>query len=107
MGLSLSFVFKFLNNIVFVMACTVSMFLAAIISVWAFDFNITVIFVISLFVVSISIYLYYRHNMPWVKANFSKVILGIIVLSIMPIAWEWWKLRREARLQNAGGRSRT
>ena len=46
-------------------------------------------------------------NMPWVKANFSKVILGIIVLSIMPIAWEWWKLRREARLQNAGGRSHT
>jgi len=35
-------------------------------------------------------------NMPWVKANFSKVILGIIVLSIMPIAWEWWKHRAAA-----------
>jgi membrane-associated protein len=33
-------------------------------------------------------------NLPWVKSNFSKVILGIIVVSVMPIVWEWWKHRR-------------
>ena len=36
-------------------------------------------------------------NLPWVKRNFSKVILGIIVLSVLPIVWEWWKHRTEAR----------
>lgn len=36
-------------------------------------------------------------NMPWVKANFSKVVMAIIVLSLLPIAVEWWKHRREAR----------
>jgi membrane-associated protein len=39
-------------------------------------------------------------NLPWVKANFSKVILAIIVLSVLPIAWEafvaWRASRREA-----------
>ncbi|NBX25092.1 MAG: DedA family protein [Planctomycetes bacterium] len=36
-------------------------------------------------------------NLPWVKRNFSKVILGIIVLSVMPIVWEWWRHRAESR----------
>ena len=36
-------------------------------------------------------------NIPWVKANFSKVILGIIVLSVMPIAWEAFAAWRAAR----------
>lgn len=33
-------------------------------------------------------------NMPVVKRNFSLVILGIIVVSVMPAAWEWWQTRR-------------
>ncbi|MDZ4755594.1 MAG: DedA family protein [Phycisphaerae bacterium] len=37
-------------------------------------------------------------NLPWVKENFSKVILIIIVVSILPIAFEWWKARRAARV---------
>ena len=37
-------------------------------------------------------------NLPWVKANFSKVILAIIVISVMPIAIEWWKHRRASRM---------
>ena len=32
-------------------------------------------------------------NLPWVKSNFSQVILGIVVVSVMPIAWELWKHR--------------
>jgi len=31
-----------------------------------------------------------------VKSNFSKVILAIIVVSLLPIAIEWWKHRRES-----------
>ncbi len=33
-------------------------------------------------------------NMDAVKRNFQLVILGIIVVSLMPIAIEWWKARR-------------
>jgi len=36
-------------------------------------------------------------NLPWVKANFSKVVVAIVLLSLLPIAIEWWKHRREAR----------
>lgn len=35
-------------------------------------------------------------NLPWVKKNFQMVILGIIVLSVIPIVVEWWRARREA-----------
>jgi len=44
-------------------------------------------------------------NMPWVKANFSKVVLAIIVLSLMPIAIEWWKHRAEVRREATQGQS--
>lgn len=33
-------------------------------------------------------------NLPWVKSNFSKVVLAIIAVSLMPIAIEWWSHRR-------------
>jgi len=42
-------------------------------------------------------------NIPWVKANFSKVILGIIVLSVMPIAWEAFAAWRAARRSGSAG----
>jgi len=38
-------------------------------------------------------------NLPFIKDNFSKVILAIIVVSVLPIFIEWWKARREARLE--------
>jgi membrane-associated protein len=41
---------------------------------------------------------YFFGNVPVVKKNFSLVVLAIIVLSVLPIAWEWWKARR-ARLR--------
>ncbi|MBM4112592.1 MAG: DedA family protein [Phycisphaerae bacterium] len=34
---------------------------------------------------------------PIVKKNFTLVIGAIIVVSVMPIAWEWWRARRERR----------
>jgi membrane-associated protein len=43
-------------------------------------------------------------NIPWVKANFSKVILGIIVLSVMPIAWEAFAAWRAAKRAESAGR---
>lgn len=43
-------------------------------------------------------------NIPWVKANFSKVILGIIVLSVMPIAWEAFVAWRAAKRSESAGR---
>ena len=33
-------------------------------------------------------------NIPVVKKNFSIVILAIIGISLIPLAWEWWKARR-------------
>ena len=44
---------------------------------------------------------YWFGNFPVVKRNFSLVILVIIVLSVMPMAWEWWKLRSERRRRAA------
>jgi membrane-associated protein len=35
-------------------------------------------------------------NLPIVKRNFHYVILAIIVLSVLPAAFEWWRARREA-----------
>jgi len=38
---------------------------------------------------------YFFGNIPVVKRNFSVVILAIIVVSVLPIAWEAWKTWRE------------
>ncbi len=32
-------------------------------------------------------------NIPWVKDNFSLVVLGIVVVSVLPIAWGIWQER--------------
>jgi membrane-associated protein len=37
---------------------------------------------------------YFFGNLPWVQANLSKVIVGIIVLSIMPGVVEYLRNRR-------------
>ena len=37
---------------------------------------------------------YFFGNIPVVKKNFSIVILAIIGISMIPLAWEWWKARR-------------
>ena len=40
---------------------------------------------------------YWLGGLEFVQRHFEKVVLGIIVVSLMPLAWEWWKVRREAR----------
>jgi len=42
---------------------------------------------------------YFFGNLPLVKQNIKLVIIGIIVISVLPILFEWWKARREARPQ--------
>ncbi len=39
---------------------------------------------------------YFFGNIPFVKANFEFVILGIILISVVPMFVEWFKARREA-----------
>lgn len=60
MGISLSFIFKYLDNIVYVIAFTVSMFVSAFLSVFLFEFTFTIQFGIALLLVTFSVYLYYR-----------------------------------------------
>ena len=34
---------------------------------------------------------YFFGTIPLVQANFEWVVLGIIILSFLPVLWEWWK----------------
>jgi membrane-associated protein len=38
---------------------------------------------------------YFFGNLPFVKNNFSLVVLAIIFISILPALWEIWKSRRQ------------
>jgi len=40
-------------------------------------------------------------NMEIVKKNFSLVMLGIIFVSLLPIAFEWWRDRKQQKTTNA------
>ena len=44
-------------------------------------------------------------NLPVVQEHFSLVILGIIVVSLLPAVYEWWRARREARAEAEGARA--
>jgi membrane-associated protein len=35
-------------------------------------------------------------NIPWVKGNLTLIIVGIIVVSLMPLVWAWVQSRRSA-----------
>lgn len=50
-----------------------------------------------LWVWSLTLAGYWFGGLPWVKANFSSVVLAIIAISLVPVLVEWWKARREAR----------
>lgn len=38
---------------------------------------------------------YFFCNLPWVKSQFHYVILAIIVISVLPVAIEYWRARRQ------------
>jgi membrane-associated protein len=40
---------------------------------------------------------YWFGNLPWVKRYFQLVILGIIFVSLLPIAYEWYQAKKENR----------
>jgi membrane-associated protein len=43
---------------------------------------------------------YFFGNVPIVKRNFSLVILGIIIVSVVPVVFEWYKAVKESREQS-------
>jgi membrane-associated protein len=42
---------------------------------------------------------YFFGNIPFVKDNFSIVIIGVVVLSLIPIIVEFWRNRRNNSLR--------
>jgi len=60
----------------------------------------------ALWVVSLSLAGYWFGNVPWVKQNLSAVIVGIIVVSLVPVAIGWWQHRQaEKAARAAAGRA--
>ena len=39
---------------------------------------------------------YFFGNVPIVKKNFELVVVGIVLMSVLPVAWELWAARRRA-----------
>jgi membrane-associated protein len=42
---------------------------------------------------------YFFGNIPFVRHNFEYVIIVIILISVLPMVFEWWKARREAKVE--------
>jgi membrane-associated protein len=36
-------------------------------------------------------------NIPWVKNNLSLIVVGIVAVSLIPVASTWWREHRAAR----------
>lgn len=43
---------------------------------------------------------YFFGNIPFVKKNFEFVIVGIILVSVVPMVIEWWKARRGSKAES-------
>ena len=50
---------------------------------------------------------YFFGNIPFVKKNFELVIIAIILISVAPMFVEWWKHRREAKLEKLKAEAET
>ncbi len=46
-------------------------------------------------VLSMTVAGYLLGNVGWVRHNFEKVVIGIVLLSVLPVFFEYWKSRRE------------
>lgn len=44
---------------------------------------------------------FYFGNMPVIKRNFSLVILGIIIVSVLPVLYEWYEAGKEAATEKS------
>jgi membrane-associated protein len=44
---------------------------------------------------------YFFGNIPFIKRNFEYVIVAIILISVLPMAYEWLRARRAGRQVNA------
>ena len=44
---------------------------------------------------------YFFGNLPFVQQNFELVIVAILLISVVPIVWEFFKARRESRQEKA------
>lgn len=53
-------------------------------------------------VVSLSLLGYFLGNIPIIKKNFEAAIILIIVFSVLPIVFEWWKARKETKTASRG-----
>jgi len=40
---------------------------------------------------------YFFGNIATVKKNFELVVVGIVLVSVLPLVWEWWAARRSSR----------
>ena len=49
-----------------------------------------------LWVASLSYAGYFFGNIPWIRGNLTLIIVGIIVVSLLPLAWAWIQSRRAA-----------
>ena len=45
---------------------------------------------------------YWFGQIPWVQKNFEIVVLAIIVISMLPMVYEWWRIRREKKRGGEG-----
>jgi membrane-associated protein len=44
---------------------------------------------------------YFFGGLPFVKENFEWVLIAIVLISVLPAVWEWWRVRRDrARAAN-------
>lgn len=44
---------------------------------------------------------YFFGNIPFVRKNFEFVIIAIIGISVLPMIFEWWKARRESKMEKS------
>lgn len=52
-------------------------------------------------VVSLTVAGYLFGNIPWVRKNLEVIVIGIVVLSVLPVVFEWLKARRQSAKQPA------
>ena len=48
-----------------------------------------------LWVASLAYAGFFFGNIPWIKGNLTLIIVGIIVVSLVPVVWAWFRSRKE------------